>query len=412
MADPHPPRVKVRDSLGCISLALAAGAFLGVLYLDVNAWFSVLAGGAVLLTTWWAFERYEKGAARKKRREAGPNAINKRSVGIFDAIRTRDKGGTPDAQGPLPPSASRTDSSPGRWQVGDRIQGQYQIIKICGGPGKSGMGIVYVCYDHVFKSPVALKTFQDRFLSDQAAIDSFKREAETWIRLEKHHNIVTAKWVQMIEARPYIGLEYVAGDKRYGSDLSGWIWQGGLRQNGNPDIPLILNFALQFCHGMTHAKKKFEEMGKPFVHRDIKPSNIMITQDRVVKVTDFGLVKSFVGAVGDIPSMMIGNGGHQRLGLSKSGGICGTPPYMSPEQCRGENDIDERSDIYSFGCVLHEMLTGRYVFGARTPEGFLKAHLNSLPQSPNVHPRFDKAVLRCLEKNPTDRYTVTSRERW
>jgi serine/threonine protein kinase len=291
--------------------------------------------------------------------------------------------------------------SPRSWQIGDRIRNRYEIRQVLGGPGKSGMGIVYVCYDREAKLPVALKTLQDRLLSSKAAVDRFKWEAETWTRLDKHQNIVRAFWVEMIEGRPYVVLEYVAGDKRYGSDLSAWIWRGGLKRNGNPDIRLILNFALQFCHGMMHAKTKFREMGRPFVHRDVKPSNIMITQDRIVKVTDFGLVKCFAESADDAPPMTIDT---ERLGFSKSGGVYGTPPYMSPEQCRGEDDIDERSDIYSLGCVLHEMLTGRYVFEAKTPEGFLEAHLNLRPRSTKVHPQLDEVMLKCLEKNRTERW--------
>ncbi len=284
------------------------------------------------------------------------------------------------------------------WKVGDRIQNRYQIYQIRGGQGKSGMGIVYLCYDLEFREPVAIKTFQDKFLQDHASIDRFKWEAEAWVRLEKHYNIVQAKYVQVIDGRPYIFLEYVVGDEQYGPDLSGWIWGGGLT------LPLTLNFAIQFCHGMIHADIKFREMAKPFVHRDIKPSNIMITRDRVVKITDFGLVKAFAESGEDISSAASGDESHQRLGLSKSGNICGTPPYMSPEQCRGEKDIDTRSDIYSFGCVLYEMVTRRYVFDVRTPDEFIYHHLKTAPKSPNVQKELDKLIMKCLEKDPGKRY--------
>jgi serine/threonine protein kinase len=182
-------------------------------------------------------------------------------MGIFDSFRRKkpeDQSAEVRPQTPPTPMGAA-----GSYQVGHRIGGRYEIRQILGGPGRSGMGIVYICHDHEFKKPMALKTFQDRFLSDQAVMDRFKWEAEAWVRLEKHYNIVRAYWVQMIQGRPYIVLEYIAGDSQYGVDLSGWIWRGGLRHNGQPDIPLILNFSLQFCHGMMHAKKKFQEMGKP-----------------------------------------------------------------------------------------------------------------------------------------------------
>jgi serine/threonine protein kinase len=324
-------------------------------------------------------------------------------MGIFDGFKKKKpEEGSGELKPQTPPR--REQAAPGRWQVGYRIQNRYEIHHILGGRGKSGMGIVYICYDHELNEPVAIKTFQEKFLQDRASIDRFKWEAETWVRLEKHYNIVQAKYVDEIEGKPCIFLEYIVGDEQYGADLSSWIYLGGLHRNGKPDIPLILNFAIQFCHGMIHAQNKFKEMGKPFVHRDIKPQNIMVTRDRVVKVTDFGLVKASAEMEGDIPEITVGEGVHKMLSLSKSGNVCGTPPYMSPEQCRGEKDIDVRSDVYAFGCVLYEMLTGRYIFDARTPEEFIKHHLKTKPNSPDAHKELDKMVMKCLEKEPDKRY--------
>jgi len=306
----------------------------------------------------------------------------------------------------LPPEMAR--KAAGRWVIGDEIGHSHRIIQILGGPGKSGMGIVYICYDDcnddLEEEIVAIKTFQNRFLEDHAIIERFKWEAETWVRLGKHYNIVEAKRVKNHNGKPYIYLEYVVGDKQYGSGLSGWIHNGGLYRNGKPDIPLILDFAIQFCHGMMHAEKKFQEMGKPFVHRDIKPSNIMVTRDKLVKITDFGLVKAFADLDEDIATTTVGDGVNRRLSLSKSGSVCGTPPYMSPEQCRGSKDIDIRSDIYAFGCVLYEMLTRRLVFDGRTMDEFIRHHLKTKPRSPNVQPDLDAVAMKCLEKRPANRY--------
>jgi serine/threonine protein kinase len=318
-------------------------------------------------------------------------------MGIFDSFKKNKPDESQREVKPETPLRPQHSTS-GKWQIGDRIQNRYEIHRILGGPGKSGMGIVYICYDHEYKVPVAMKTFQDRFLQDRASIDRFKLEAEVWVRLEKHHNIVQAKYVNEIEGRPYIFLEYVVGDEQYGADLSGWMRGSGL------SLPLILNFSIHFCHGMIYANRKFKEMGKLFVHRDIKPSNIMITRDRVVKITDFGLVRVFAESGNDLFPTTFGDESHKTLGLSKSGKIWGTPPYLSPEQCRGETDIDSRSDIYSFGCVLYEMLTRRNVFEARTIDEFIYHHLNTIPRSPKAHQTLDNVVLKCLKKEPVQRF--------
>jgi tetratricopeptide (TPR) repeat protein/tRNA A-37 threonylcarbamoyl transferase component Bud32 len=288
-----------------------------------------------------------------------------------------------------------------KWKVGERIEGRYEIHEI----KRGGMGIVFLCYDNETKSPVAIKTFQDKYLTDKDSVDRFMWEAETWVRLEKHKNIVRANYVLDISGRPYIFLEYISGDKTYGSDLRGWIWGNGL------DLNTTLNFAIQFCMGMEHAERKFNEMGKVFVHRDIKPENIMVTQDKVVKITDFGLVKAITGLKRDIDIGSIKDEvtGTERFGFSKAGSISGTPPYMSPEQCRGEQNIDIRSDIYAFGCVLYEMLTGRPPFIFHTFDDYRMHHLKVEPRPPkelssDIPKQLNTLVMKCLEKEPSKRY--------
>jgi serine/threonine protein kinase/Tfp pilus assembly protein PilF len=268
------------------------------------------------------------------------------------------------------------------------------------------MGIIYVCYDHESKASEvkALKTIQDKYLQYPGAVNRFKREAETWVRLGKHPNIVQASIVLEIDRQPYIFLEYVPGYKQYGADLTGWVYSGRLQISEKPNIPLILNFAIQFCHGMTHAQKKFEEMGKLFVHRDIKPSNILVTENGIVKVTDFGLAKTLVEAGQDIPVTMHSVGPYSKISISRSGEVVGTLPYMSPEQCRGEQDLDHRSDIYSFGCVLYEMATRRFVFNVKTPQDFIYHHIKTMPKPTNAHRELDRVIMKCLEKKLKHRY--------
>ena len=258
-----------------------------------------------------------------------------------------------------------------------------------------GMGVVYICYDNEMKAPVALKTFQDKYLANSSFARRFKHEAEIWVRLKKHHNIVRALWLEEIKDRLYIVLEYVGGNEECGADLTGWIYKRHLT------LPQCLKFSIQFCHGMTYARRTLAEIGIDFVHQDIKPSNIMVTRDELIKVTDFGLVKAFTALGEDILLTTAENKPPGRLTFGKSGEICGTPPYMSPEQCRGEKIIDLRSDIYSFGCVLFEMLTRKHIFDAFTPVQFVYHHLNTAPK---FHKKLDNVVLKCLNKNPARRY--------
>ena len=272
-----------------------------------------------------------------------------------------------------------------RWRVGDKIDNKYEIVRI----EQGGMGVVYLCFDEQTKVPLAIKTVQyallkgRTFMERSESVARFKQEAEAWVRLEKNLNIVQAFLVQEIEGMPYIFLEYVAGDEQYGIELYDWIHRGGLQVRGQPDIPLILNFSIQFCHGMMYAESKFKEMGRPFVHRDIKPSNILITRDKVVKITDFGSVKSSAER------------GERIVGE--------TPQYMSPEQWKGTN-IDTRSDIYCFGGVLYQMVTGRLPFTTANLDNYRECHLNSIPEIPETDEQLKEIIMKCLEKDPARRY--------
>lgn len=273
-----------------------------------------------------------------------------------------------------------------KWEIGEKIEGQYKIHDI----KKGGMGIVFLCYDSKENMPMAIKTFQDRYLLDKESVDRFIHEASTWVDLGRHSNIVRSYYVDNINFRPYIFLEYIVGDNYYGADLKGWIKRKSL------DFKTILDFSIQFCTGMLHAERIFKQMNRPFVHRDIKPSNIMLTKDRVVKVTDFGLVKS----LGDVD-------------LSKG---WGTFEYMSPEQFQQSDSINICSDIYSFGCVLFEMVccvppytVPDEVHPAARGYLYKKKHLEELPPEPEAIRKdcsqsLNTVILKCLEKEPIRRY--------
>ena len=261
------------------------------------------------------------------------------------------------------------------WQINEKIENRYEIYDIKQG----GFGIVYICYDPQKKLPLALKTFQAKFLSSQKAQDEFREEALTWTHLDKHKNIVRAYYVKNIKGQPYIFLEYIAG-----GNLDDWLYTRQL------DLPLSLNFALQFCIGMDYA---YQKMG--LIHRDIKPSNILITQDKTVKITDFGLAKTL-----EVQPEQVSVPSDLSYDLTST---AGTPLYMAPEQFTGQT-IDTRADIYSFGIVLYQMITGSYPYPKQ--RSWSKMHLKEdpLPISQSIPAELTDLIYKCLQKNPDERY--------
>lgn len=260
------------------------------------------------------------------------------------------------------------------WKKGDilKISGnrEVEVLRVIEG----GMGTVLICLIKEDMTPVALKTYKYKWAKEQKFVESFRWEAETWARLGFHENIVKAFGVEKIYGFIFVIAEYVPGAKDIGSSLHDWIKKRQINEN---TIPLILNFAWQFCRGMIHAKKSFErELKIPFVHRDIKPSNILINTDRVVKITDFGLVKAF----------------------SEVEEICGTPPYIAPEVWLKE-EVDEISDIYSFGCTLYEMIKGKPAFLALSERDYKNKHLYEKPDLKGIPEDLKDIISRCLEKD-------------
>jgi serine/threonine protein kinase len=287
------------------------------------------------------------------------------------------------------------DGSRKRWEIG----------KILGG----GMGRVYIVYDHELREPFAAKTFQDElFKRNPMVAERFTQEALAWTRLDRHENIAEARWVENIEGKPFLFLEYVSG-----GDLSDWIGTPRLSE----DLPQVLRFAIQFCDGMSHALSKGIQ-----AHRDIKPANCLITEDHTLKVTDFGLAKVFdeacpLGGAGR--EVEAGNAPGLSIGATRTGTGAGTPPYMAPEQFDDAKHVDVRADVYSFGVMLYEMLAGRLPFQGRTWQEFERLH-KTQPPPPLVgchsslvtchsslvtcHSSLVTVVHTCLTKDPAARY--------
>ena len=164
-----------------------------------------------------------------------------------------------------------------QYRRGDKIGGRYEVHKVLLG----GMGEVYLCLDLKWNTPFALKTFQARYLTSSNLRELFEREVATWVALEKHPNIVRCFYMDILDDRPFMILEWIASDDSIGTDLRSWLRKGPL------DYRLSLGFAIDICRGLSYAARK-----RPgIVHRDLKPDNVLIAQGPIAKITDFGLAK-------------------------------------------------------------------------------------------------------------------------
>ena len=284
-----------------------------------------------------------------------------------------------------------------RYRKGDKIGGRYLVHQAMTG----GMGEVYLCLDLQENEPYALKTFQARFLTNLNARKYFEREAATWVALEEHPNIVRCFYMTPFDYTPFLFLEWVAGAEGVGGpDLRDW-----LNRRGPIEPRHALKFTLDVCRGLEHAQRKVPGL----VHCDIKPENVLVAQGQVAKLTDFGLTKIVrdAGLLLLDPAVSIDRPQWQ---VSSAGG---TPPYMAPEQWRSET-VDARTDVYSVGCLLYELLTGRSPFQATTLEGLKWEHLEaSPPPLPRAIPglradELDPLLAKCLAKDPGNRYSSAS----
>jgi eukaryotic-like serine/threonine-protein kinase len=226
--------------------------------------------------------------------------------------------------------------------AGTRL-GTYEVLSLL---GKGGMGEVYRARDTKLKREVAIKILPDEFSRDHDRINRFQREAEVLAALN-HPNVASIYDFEEVDGTRFLALELVEGET-----LAERITRGPLR------IEDTLKVARSICEALEAA----HESG--IVHRDLKPANIKITPDGDVKVLDFGLAKVLEStpastSLSNSPTLA------NSMGSSSPGMITGTAAYMSPEQARGRGS-DPRSDVFSFGCVLYEMLTGKQAFQGET----------------------------------------------
>ena len=240
--------------------------------------------------------------------------------------------------------------------------------------GRGGMAIVYEGHDLVLDRPVAIKVLAERYAGDERFVTRFQREARAAAGLS-HPNIVSVFDTGDAGGEHYIVMELLRGETL--ADVLER--EGSLSEGRAARIAGIVAQALQAAHDQG------------FVHRDVKPGNVMLSPSGDVKVMDFGIARAATDET-----------------LTQTGMVLGTASYLSPEQSKGD-PVDHRSDIYSLGCVLYEMLAGRPPFSGGSPVSVAYQHVNEDPEPPSrVNPavpaELESVVMRALQKDPEARF--------
>jgi serine/threonine protein kinase/predicted Zn-dependent protease len=272
----------------------------------------------------------------------------------------------------IPASPTKTLETPTKeLTTGSTFAGRYQIIEEL---GKGGMGKVYKAHDTEIKEKVALKLINPEISADKKTIERFQNELK-FARKISHRNVCRMYDLNKEEGTYYITMEYVPGE-----DLKSF-----LRRVGQLPAGKSISIAKQVCEGLSEAHR----LG--VVHRDLKPQNIMIDKEGNARIMDFGIARSL-----------------KAKGITGAGMMIGTPEYMSPEQVEGK-DVDQRSDIYSVGVNLYEMVTGQVPFEGDTPFTIGMKHKGETPKDPKelnaqIPEDLSRVILRCLEKDREERY--------
>src|SRR5277367_6327821 len=248
------------------------------------------------------------------------------------------------------PSSNGEDQAPEACiDLGDR----YEILETI---GQGGMGTVYRLKDKVLDKEFAVKVLRDDFATDPSAIKRFEQEADAASQLT-HHNILATYG----RGSTASGAQYILMDLLEGESLAQL-----LKRETRLDAARVIDISTQICDALAHAHMK------GLIHRDLKPSNIMLTNcdetSATVKVLDFGIAK------------LKATSNRETQNLTETGDLFGSPSYMSPEQCLGFA-VDARSDIYSLGCMMYEMLSGQPPFSGKNPIQTVIQHLNDEPLS-------------------------------
>src|SRR5436189_3431903 len=250
------------------------------------------------------------------------------------------------------------------------FDGRYKVVRKL---GAGGMATVALAEDQELARRVGIKILNARHANDEQFVERFRREAKNAAALS-HPNIVSIYDRGEAEGSYYIAMEYLDG-----RSLKELIVSRG---------PAPAGVAIEYARQILSALRFAHRHG--IVHRDIKPHNVLVDSEGRVKVTDFGIARAGTSQ------------------MTEAGSIVGTAQYLSPEQARG-TAVDQRSDIYSVGIVLYELLTGTVPFTGDTAVEIAMRHLSSVPEPPSalredLPHELDMVVLRALAKNPEDRY--------
>jgi serine/threonine-protein kinase len=254
---------------------------------------------------------------------------------------------------------------------GQHFGPRYRIVEKI---GRGGMGVVYKAIDLELDRVVALKMIRRELGRDPRMVEQFKREI-ILAREISHENVIRIHDLGEADGVKYISMKYIEGTSL--RDL--------LTATGRLTLEKAVSIGKQVCSALAAAHRK------GVIHRDLKPQNIMIDRDGDVQVMDFGIARSL-----------------QAKEVTEAGHIVGTPHYMSPEQAQGRTG-DERSDVYSLGCILYEMATGHRPFEADTLEGLIHHHIEENPRAPSeLNPGIpldlEALILKALEKDPMRRF--------
>src|SRR5262245_55917225 len=258
--------------------------------------------------------------------------------------------------------------------------GHYEIHSLL---GAGGMGEVYLAQDLSLRRRVAIKLLRADFTTNKHRVQRFEREAHAASSLN-HPNILTIFEIGLEGDYHFIVTEFIDGEP-----LSSQIRRGPFKLDEVLDIGIQVSSALAAAHAAG------------IVHRDIKPENIMLRGDRLVKVLDFGLVKL---------NEMATDGAEEQWGVTNPGIIMGTPRYMSPEQARGQK-IDARTDIWSLGVVLYQMISGALPFTGESTTDVIAAVLNAeatalTTRAPNTPVELERIVSKAMRKKQDERYQI------